>query len=64
MKQLREIRKKAGLTQEKLAELIGVSRSTVTRWENENIYPDVRVILRVAQVLQCNVDSLLPEEVK
>ena len=64
MKQLKAIRTEAGLTQDQLAKLLGVGRSTVTRWENENIYPPVRVILRVADVLKCNVDSLLPERVK
>lgn len=38
---LKSIRKKAGLSQEQLAEKLGVSRQAVTKWETETGIPDI-----------------------
>ena len=37
-------RKEAGLSQEELAEQLGVSRQAVSRWENDNGYPEMEKI--------------------
>ena len=60
MRKLREYRKKAGLTQQQLAEALGVSKQTVTRWENEpnkapsNIWDRLP---KIAYVLGCKVSD-------
>ena len=46
-KKLKNARIKAGLTQEKAAEKIDVSRQTISNWENEKSYPDIIVSLRL-----------------
>ena len=40
-------RKEAGLSQEELAEQLGVSRQAVSRWENDNGYPEMEKIIRL-----------------
>ena len=52
---LKEIRESAGLTQEELAEKIGVQRNTVWRWENNRATMKADMLQSVANAL--NVDS-------
>ena len=47
-----KLRKKNGLTQEKLASLLGVSFQAVSRWENSTAYPDVELIPKIASIFQ------------
>lgn len=56
MKNLKKIRKQAGITQKKLAKILGVSKATVCRWELEpDRYPSGRMLPIVAEVLKCDV---------
>lgn len=50
-KRLRALRKKAGLTQEKLAYLIGVHETTIRRWENNGDSPRAEDIYTIAHAL-------------
>jgi transcriptional regulator with XRE-family HTH domain len=52
MSNLKEIRRKAGLTQAQVAERTGLAEATVNRYENEKRYPDVLTALRIADVLK------------
>lgn len=54
-----KLRKKNGLTQEKLASLLGVSFQAVSRWENSTAYPDIELIPKIASIFQVSIDSLL-----
>jgi transcriptional regulator with XRE-family HTH domain len=56
---LRKMRKKRHMTQEKLGELVGVKRTTVTLWENGINKPNSDKLVKLSQVLQCSVDALL-----
>lgn len=40
-----ENRKRKGLTQEQLGELLGVTNKTISRWENENYMPDLSLLI-------------------
>lgn len=53
------LRKENGLTQEKLANLLGISFQAVSRWENGQAYPDIELIPKLASVLHVSIDSLL-----
>lgn len=55
-------RKNCGLSQEKLAELAGVSRQAVTKWEAGNSAPSTENLLKLAEILGITVDVLLGGE--
>ena len=55
-------RKEAGLSQEELAEQLGVSRQAVSRWENDNGYPEMEKIIRLSQIYQVSLDYLAGNE--
>lgn len=56
---LKEIRKNKGLSQEQLAEKIGVSRQAVTKWETGKGLPDVENIVIIAEIFKTTLDELL-----
>ena len=57
-----ELRKKEGLTQEELAEKLGVSPQAVSKWENDISCPDIMSILKIAKILGVSADTLLSGE--
>ena len=54
-------RKANNLTQEQLAELMGVTRQSISRWEQNVAYPEVEKILRLSDILNVSCDYLLKE---
>ena len=56
---LQEIRKSKGLTQKELAEQIGVSDKTISKWENGNSVPDTSILLSLCNVLEITVNEFL-----
>ncbi len=58
-KKLKEIRKRFGLTQENLAEIMNVSRQAITKWEADEGMPDILNIQELANVFGLTVDYLL-----
>ena len=56
---IRNFRKKNDLTQEALADRLGVSYQSISRWENGTTYPDLELIPAIAEVLAVTVDELL-----
>ena len=56
---IREWRKKAGLTQEKLAELVEVHVNTLARWENGSYPPRINELQSLCKVLGCTEAELL-----
>ena len=53
------VRKAAGLTQEQLGELVGVSRQAVSKWESGQAVPDALTITALCQKLHVSADYLL-----
>ncbi|MDO5152961.1 MAG: helix-turn-helix transcriptional regulator [Eubacteriales bacterium] len=51
-----------GMTQEKLAEQMGVSRQTVSKWEAGEASPELPKLLQLCEVFSCKLDSLLRED--
>jgi len=51
-----------GMTQEKLAERMGVSRQTVSKWETDEAYPELDKLLELSQLFSCTIDALLKED--
>ena len=56
---IRNFRKKNDLTQEALADRLGVTYQSISRWENGTTYPDLEQIPAIAEVLAVTVDELL-----
>lgn len=59
---IKEIRKKFGLSQEDLADMIHVSRQAITKWENDNGLPDVSNLQELSKVFGLTVDYFLDNE--
>lgn len=55
-------RKKAGLTQEELSEKMNVTAQAVSKWENDQSYPDLPCTKKLAQVLRVSTDELFDGE--
>lgn len=58
---LKEGRKKAGLSQEQLAEKLCVSRQAITKWESNRGIPDVSNIKNIAKLFGVSIDYLLDD---
>ncbi len=58
------LRKAKGLTQEEIAQKLNVSAQAVSKWENDLTYPDVSLLLDIANLLDTTVDNLLGKEEK
>lgn len=56
---LRTIRKEKGLSQEDLAELLNVSRQAVSKWEQNNGYPEMEKVIQLAEALNISLDHLI-----
>ena len=52
-------RKKSGLTQEAVAEKLGVSRQTISKWETDETLPDICQSKRMAQLYHVTLDELI-----
>ena len=52
------------LTQEQVAELLGVSRQTISNWENEKSYPDIISVIKMSDCYEVSLDYLLKGEQK
>ncbi len=61
---LKQYRLKEGLSQEQLAEKIGVSRQAITKWETKRGLPDVENMIILAELFNLTLDELVLEEVK
>lgn len=59
---LAKLRREKGLTQEQLAEKLGVSAPAVSKWETDSSYPDITLLCPLARALGTNVDVLLQFE--
>ena len=63
-KKLKNARIEAGLTQEKAAEKIDVSRQTISNWENEKSYPDIISGIALSDLYSVSLDELLKGDQK
>ena len=52
------------LTQEQVAEILGVSRQTISNWENEKSYPDIISVIKMSDCYEVSLDYLLKGEQK
>lgn len=56
---IREVRQARGMSQVELAGLLGVTKQSVSNWENDNIQPSIEMLVKLAQTLSVSADYLL-----
>ncbi len=56
---IKEIRTAKKLSQVDLAKLLGVTKQSVSNWENDNIQPSVEMLLKISEALNVTTDYLL-----
>lgn len=56
---LKEERKKAGLTQEEVAKLLGITRPAYTQYETDKTQPSIETAGKIADILKTSVDYLI-----
>lgn len=61
---LQFLRTRAGTTQEQLAEELGVSRQSVSKWESAASFPEMDTLLRICDMYNVNLDTLLRGDVE
>lgn len=59
---LSKLRKENNYTQEQLAEILGVSRQAVSKWESDISYPETEKLLKLGELYECSMDYLLKDE--
>lgn len=57
-----ELRSDAGFSQDKLAEMLEVSRQSVSKWERDEAMPDTDKIVLISKIFSVSTDSLLKDE--
>lgn len=58
-KRIMALRKSRGMTQDQLAEKLGVTAQAVSKWENDISCPDIALLPKLAEIFQVTTDSLL-----
>lgn len=57
-----KLRKEKGLSQEALAEQIGTTRQAISKWENDQGYPETEKLLQLSNIFEVSTDFLLKDE--
>lgn len=61
---IREVRKKRNLTQIELAKLTGISKSSISRYEREELWPDMLEMEWIALAMNVKITDLFDSKVK
>jgi transcriptional regulator with XRE-family HTH domain len=60
---LQGLRKSKGISQEQLAELLDVSRQSISKWESGQNYPEVDKLIKLSDLFKITLDELLKDKV-
>ena len=60
---LKKIRKNNNLSQEQLAEILGISRQAISKWESGSAYPEMEKIIQLCEKFNVNIDDLLNKDI-
>lgn len=63
-KKIMELRKKKGLSQEELAEKVGVARQTISKWELGETSPDLKQAKELSEIFNVSLDELVSNDIK
>ena len=56
---LSALRREQNYTQEQLADILGVSRQAISKWESNTTYPETEKLLKLGDLYNCSMDYLL-----
>ena len=59
LERLKELRSKAGISQKKLADIVGVSQQAINKYENHSTEPDIGMLKRMAEYFETSVDYII-----
>lgn len=62
--QIKKLRTACGITQVELAKALGVTKQSVSNWENDNIQPSIDMLIRLAEFFQVSTDYMLGLDTK
>lgn len=62
-KNIQYLRKQKKVTQEQLAEMMSVSRQTISRWEADEIIPELNKLVALSGIFSCKLDALVKENI-
>lgn len=60
---LAKARREKNITQEQLADNLGVSRQSISKWESDVVYPETDKLIRMSELFDCSLDYLLKENI-
>lgn len=58
-KKISELRQSFGWTQVQLSQKLGVTKQTVSNWENDNIQPSIEMLIKLSKIFNVTTDFLL-----
>ncbi len=61
---LLRLRKENHYTQEQLADILGVSRQSISKWESDISYPETEKLIKIGELFDCSMDYLLKDNMK
>lgn len=56
---LRSLRNEYNFSQQKLAELLGITQQAIAKWENGKAEPDSTTLIKLSEIFNCSIDYLL-----
>ena len=59
LKRLKELRASKGISQQKLANLLGVSQQAINKYENHDVEPDIATLIAIADYFETTIDDLV-----
>ena len=59
LRKLKQLRQEYGISQQRLADAIGVSQPSINKYENHNIEPDIEILIRIADYFDTSIDFLV-----
>lgn len=62
-KKIAELRKKNNLSQEELAEKVGVARQTISKWETGDTTPDINQVKIISKIFNISIDELVDNDI-
>lgn len=60
---LKKLRTSKGMSQEKLAEKVNVSRQSVSKWETGDAYPEMNNLLELCKIFHCKINDLVNDSI-